>query len=204
MEAMPWRARTTKICAAPGRRKRGRETRRAATAKRAAEGPIAWTEKVRRAIPEPGPKRALLFTAVAGVTLGALLAWQHWKPGRIRKSGPQGWSGCDFDVTPGSSPLLQVIFLCEGTEKGSMRRGETHRNSHIGNNGSRKTVLLPWFFRPHRGFQIPSARPIFGCNSKTLFVRWAPRGAIVGQTHPILNETDQSWGVQARRLGSRG
>jgi|SRR5579863_3116950 len=68
----------------------GEETRRAATVKRAVEGPIAWTEKLRRAMPEAGPKRAFLFTAVAGVTLGGLLAWQHWTLRRDKEKRTTG------------------------------------------------------------------------------------------------------------------
>jgi hypothetical protein len=55
------------------------ETRRAGVVEKATEQTISWGQRVRRALPESSPKRAFLFTAVAGVTLGGSLAWQHWK-----------------------------------------------------------------------------------------------------------------------------
>ena len=51
-----------------------------AAATRGGEGAakIACDERLRRALPERGPKRALLFTVVAGVALGSVLAAQYW------------------------------------------------------------------------------------------------------------------------------
>jgi hypothetical protein len=55
------------------------ETRRGAAVDKAGADAISWSERVRRIFPESGPKRALLFVAVTGVTLGGLVAWQNWK-----------------------------------------------------------------------------------------------------------------------------
>jgi hypothetical protein len=62
------------------------ETRRASAVRRAGEGAISWTQKLRRALPEAGPKRALLFTAVAGVALGGVIAAQYWMRRRDRET----------------------------------------------------------------------------------------------------------------------
>jgi hypothetical protein len=60
----------------------GREETQRAAAARAGEGTVSWTQRLRRALPETGPKRALLFAAVGGVTLCGVLAAQYWRDRR--------------------------------------------------------------------------------------------------------------------------
>jgi hypothetical protein len=50
--------------------------------------PPTWAARLRHALPEQEPKRALVFAAVGTVALGGVLVWRHWqhRQGREERS----------------------------------------------------------------------------------------------------------------------